>query len=134
MADCIFCKIIKGDIPYTKIYEDKDTLAFLDNSPASLGHTLVIPKKHSETLDQMEEKDLKSLILTAQKIAKAISQISKGYNLIQNNGKVAGQIVSHVHFHLIPRNKKTELNWTPSQKFSEKEIKEVTNKIKTLLK
>ncbi len=134
MTDCIFCKIIKGEIPCLKIYEDSSTLAFLDANPRNLGHTLIIPKKHYETLDQIEEQDLQSVVKTTQKIAKSISQISKGYNLIQNNKKVAGQIIPHVHFHIIPRKTETEITWVDSPKFSEHKMEEVANKIKSLLK
>jgi len=135
MADCIFCKIIAGKIPCDKVYEDADTLAFLDINPASLGHTLVMPKVHAETLDKLNEKDLKSLIITAQKVSKAISRFSEGYNLIQNNKEVAGQIVHHVHFHIVPRNKGDGIHWSrPNPKFSEQETKQIQNKIKTLLK
>ena len=135
MVDCIFCKIISGKIPCDKVYEDADTLAFLDINPASLGHTLVMPKVHAETLDKLNEKDLKSLIITAQKVSKAISRFSEGYNLIQNNKEVAGQIVHHVHFHIVPRNKGDGIHWSrPNPKFSEQETKQIQNKIKTLLK
>ena len=82
----------------------------------------------------MEEKELRSTLKTVQKIAKTLSQIYKGYNLIQNNGKVAGQVVPHVHFHLIPRIHEAEIKWEPPKKFSEKETKNIANKIKTLLK
>ena len=135
MADCIFCKIISGKIPCDKVYEDTNTLAFLDINPASLGHTLVMPKVHTETLDKLNEKDLKSLIIAAQKVSKAISRFSEGYNLIQNNKEVAGQIVHHVHFHIVPRNKGDGIHWShPNPKFSEQETKQIQNKIKTLLK
>ena len=103
MADCIFCKIISGKIPCNKVYEDANTLAFLDAAPTSLGHTLVVSKNHYETFDEMKEIDVKSLAITAHKIAKAFKKISEGYNLIQNNKKVAGQVVPHVHFHIVPR-------------------------------
>ena len=135
MPACIFCKIISGKIPCDKVYEDTNTLAFLDINPASLGHTLVMPKVHAETLDKLNEKDLKSLIITAQKVSKAISRFSEGYNLIQNNKEVAGQIVHHVHFHIVPRNKGDGIHWSrPNPKFSEQETKQIQNKIKTLLK
>jgi len=135
MTDCIFCKIIAGKIPCTKIYEDSNTFVLLDANPTSLGHILVIPKKHSETLDKMEEKDLQNTIKTVHKIAKIINSFSEGYNIIQNNKKIAGQMVPHVHFHIVPRSKGDKIGWNrPSPKFSEKEIKDIANKITRLLK
>ncbi len=135
MADCVFCKIAKREIPSDVVYEDKSTLAFLDISPASLGHTLVIPKTHAETLDKLKEEDLKFLIITVKKISRAISKFSEGYNVIQNNKKVAGQVVHHAHFHIVPRNKGDGIHWSrPNPKFSEKEKKQIQEKIKTLLK
>ena len=135
MDDCIFCKIIAGKVPCDKVYEDASTIAFLDISPASLGHTLVMPKDHCETFDEMQESKVKSLALTVQKIARAIKKISKGYNLIQNNKKIAGQIVPHVHFHLVPRNENDWIEWKrPFQKYSDAETKRFLGKIKTLLK
>lgn len=131
MVDCIFCRIIAGKIPCDRVYEDANTMAFLDIKPASLGHTLVIPKMHAETLDKLSEKDLKSLITTVQRISKAISRISEGYNVIQNNKEVAGQIVHHAHFHIVPRKTEDGIHWNrPYPNFSEKQLKEVTNKIK----
>ncbi len=135
MADCIFCKIAKREIPSDVVYEDESTLAFLDISPASLGHTLVIPKAHAETLEKLNEKDLKSLIITVQKISKAISKISEGYNVLQNNKEVAGQIVHHAHFHIIPRKHGDGIHFNrPNPKFSEKETRQIIERIKTLLK
>ena len=134
MADCIFCKIAKREIPSDVVYEDESTLAFLDISPASLGHTLVIPKAHAETLEKLNEKDLKSLIITVQKISKAISKISEGYNVLQNNKEVAGQIVHHAHFHIIPRKHGDGIHFNrPNPKFSEKEPRQIIERIKTLL-
>ena len=134
MNDCIFCKIAKKEIRSDIIYEDKKTLAFLDNHPASLGHTLVISKAHAETLDKLDEKDLKSLILTVQKISKSVSEFSEGYNVIQNNKEVAGQLVHHAHFHIVPRNDGDGIRWnSPNPNFSEKETSKIIEKIKSNL-
>jgi len=134
MNDCIFCKIAKKEIRSDIIYEDKKTLAFLDNHPASLGHTLVISKAHAETLDKLDEKDLKSLILTVQKISKSVSEFSEGYNVIQNNKEVAGQLVHHAHFHIVPRNDGDGIRWNrPNPNFSEKETSKIIEKIKSNL-
>ena len=103
--NCIFCKIIKGEIPCTKIYEDKKTFAMLDISPASKkgGHTLVMPRKHYELITDLTDEDAKALMLTIKKVSKAILKFGEGMNIIQNNKKIAGQFVPHAHFHLIPR-------------------------------
>lgn len=134
MEDCIFCKIVKGEIPCTKVYEDETTLAFLDISPVNKGHTLVIPKEHHELLTEMPEELLKKTILTVQKVAKAIDNISNGINIQQNNKKVAGQVVPHVHFHIIPRLKDDgfKFNWR-HQEYQENEINEFAEKIKSFL-
>ena len=102
--DCIFCKIIKGEIPSKKVYEDDRTMAFLDINPVSEGHTLVIPKKHAENLFDIGKDDLLSVIETVKKVAEQRKKDgADGVNIIQNNGKPAGQIVEHIHFHIIPR-------------------------------
>ena len=105
MADCIFCKIIKGEIPADKVYEDDDTLAFLDISPVNKGHTLVIPKQHHETVIDTPAEVLCKLMKTVKKVAPAIIKVTsaQGFNLYQNNEKAAGQLVPHIHFHIIPR-------------------------------
>jgi len=103
--NCIFCKIISNEIPSQKIFEDETTFAFLDINPVSKGHALVISKKHYETLVDVPEEELKQLIISVKKVAQAIIKATKsfGFNVLQNNGKVAGQLVNHVHFHVIPR-------------------------------
>lgn len=105
MTDCIFCKIIKGDIKQDKIYEDKDTIVILDIRPASKkgGHCLVMPKKHYELFSDVPEKELEAIVRTLQKTTKALMKFGEGVNILQNNKRVAGQYVSHIHFHVIPR-------------------------------
>lgn len=106
MTDCIFCKIISGEIPSTKVYEDEQVLAFLDISQVTPGHTLVIPKKHVENIFEYDE-ELASIVFSRiPKIAKAMQKAfpeMKGLNIINNNGQVAYQSVFHSHIHLIPR-------------------------------
>lgn len=103
--DCTFCKVIAGDIPCHKIYENEDVLAFLDISPLSDGHTLVIPKLHFSTVDRCPSNILSSIAARLDKIAAAVVTATEcdGYNILCNNGRAAGQIVDHVHFHVIPR-------------------------------
>jgi histidine triad (HIT) family protein len=102
---CIFCKIINGEIPSYKIYEDESTFAFLDIKPVNPGHTLIIPKKHYQNLEEISETDLQSLILVVKKIGAKIKQELgvPGYNCYENNDPVAGQVIPHLHFHIIPR-------------------------------
>lgn len=103
MSDCLFCKIIHGEIPAEKVYEDKDTIAFLDIHPTSIGHTLLVPKKHYDLLTDMPHKELAAFATSLQNVMKGFQTYADGVNILQNNGKAAGQLVSHVHFHIIPR-------------------------------
>ena len=102
---CIFCKIIAGEIPCHKVYEDADVLAFLDVGPLSEGHTLLIPKAHYETLDQVPADTAGVMGATLARLSRAIAATtgSAAYNILQNNGTAACQEVPHVHFHIIPR-------------------------------
>ena len=104
--DCIFCKIVAGQIPSEKIYEDEVVYSFLDIGPISTGHTLVIPKQHFEFLHDCPAEVLAEVGKRLGKIAEAVStaMASDGYNVLCNNGRSAGQLVGHVHFHIIPRN------------------------------
>ena len=139
MNDCVFCKIIKGEIKQDKVYEDKTTIAILDINPAQPkgGHTLVMPKKHYELFSDMPDIEAKNLMLTMLKMSKALIKFSEGLNIIQNNKKLAGQYVPHVHFHLIPRfaddGVKISEKWT-AHKYKGKEMEEVASRIKSLLK
>ena len=104
--DCVFCKMVTGQIPVTKIYEDEIVLGFLDIGPVSDGHTLVIPKQHFETLHVCPSELLCQVGSRIGRIAKAVAtgMNSEGYNVLCNNGRAAGQLVGHLHFHIIPRN------------------------------
>lgn len=135
MEDCIFCKIIKGDIPSQKVYEDDKTFAFLDINPISKGHTLVIPKKHSIDLLVADAEDLNAIISTCQKIADACMKGLKadGISLDVSTKPAAGQVVMHTHFHIIPRWKDDGLKHWPGHKLSESEMKDIQDKIKNSL-
>lgn len=104
-TDCIFCKIIAGDILANKIYEDNDWVAFLDINPVNLGHTLLLPKTHHRNLFDLPTELLTTLGQVLQKIAQAIKEGTgaDGLNIGWNNEPAAGQIVFHSHVHLIPR-------------------------------
>lgn len=105
MNDCIFCKIVAGEIPSTKIRENADTFAFLDIKPLNPGHALVIPKKHYENIFDVPEEILAQVIIETKHIATAVKKVTgaDGIGIGQNNGKAAGQVVHHIHFHIIPR-------------------------------
>jgi histidine triad (HIT) family protein len=105
MSDCIFCKIINGDIPAAKVYEDEHVLAFLDISQVTKGHTLVIPKVHTKDIFELTSDTASHVFRVVPKIANAIKQqlAPVGLNLLNNNGEQAGQTVFHYHVHLIPR-------------------------------
>lgn len=102
---CVFCKILNGDIPSAKLYEDDDFAIILDVGPATFGHALVIPKKHYANIYEMPKELLSKSICLAkvwgEKLVKALN--ADGLNLVQNNGLAAGQTVDHYHLHLIPR-------------------------------
>jgi len=104
--NCIFCKIVAGQIPATKVYEDEVALAFLDIGPISDGHTLVIPKQHFDKLHECPAELLSQISRCLGRIAHAAVAATgaDGYNVLCNNGRVAGQLVDHMHFHIIPRN------------------------------
>jgi histidine triad (HIT) family protein len=104
MSDCIFCKIVEGSIPSTKVYEDDQVLAFRDIQPAAPVHVLIIPKKHIPTMNDVEEQDgalIASIFASARKIAKELGVDESGYRLVNNVNADGGQVVYHLHFHLL---------------------------------
>jgi len=105
MSDCIFCKIINGEIPCAKVYEDEHVLAFMDIMQVTKGHTLVVPKVHKKDIFELTPEISRNLFGVVPKIAQAIKKQYNpvGLNLINNNGKDAGQTVFHYHMHIIPR-------------------------------
>ena len=115
--DCIFCKIAAGEIPSSTVYEDENFRAILDLGPAAKGHTLVIPKDHSENLLDVSPETAKKALSVISKTANAIKDAMgcHGINVVQNNGEAAGQTVMHLHFHIIPRynNDKVNIGWQP---------------------
>lgn len=105
--DCIFCKIVSGEIPSRKIYEDEDVIAIMDLNPTSKGHSLIIPKEHYTDIYDIDEETAAKIMRTAKKLAIQMTKAlgCDGFNLLQNNGAVAGQTMFHFHLHLIPRYK-----------------------------
>ena len=102
--DCVFCKIAAKKLPSAIVFENDDYVAFMDRSPFSVGHTLVCPKKHGETVWDMTEPEIGGLFTLAAKISKAVMMAteSDGFRFVQNNGEAANQMVAHVHVHIIP--------------------------------
>jgi histidine triad (HIT) family protein len=130
-GDCLFCQIIAGEIPATKVYEDDKILAILDIHPVNPGHTLVMPKKHSFNLLDADEETLKAMVLATQKIAKAVlaGLGYEAFNLELNNGRLAGQIVPHLHWHIVPRTAEDGLQHWPGKSYNAGEAEEVAKKI-----
>jgi histidine triad (HIT) family protein len=131
--DCIFCKIARGEIPSYKVYEDEENLAFLDASPEMEGHTLVIPKKHIENVFDIDKETLEKIIEVSRKVAVLMKENFKvdGVNLANNSGKDAGQVVQHIHFHILPRfeNDGKDLK-SSGEKSQNKNFEEILKKLK----
>jgi len=131
--DCLFCKMAAGQIPVTKIYEDENILAFLDIGPISDGHTLIIPKQHFEKLHDCPTEILGRLVERLGKIAAAVTAAmnTDGYNVLCNNGRAAGQLIEHLHFHIIGRKTGDGLfdRW-PAYKYEQGKIEVIAEKIR----
>ena len=121
--NCIFCKIIAGEIPSNTIYEDDEFKVVLDVSPASKGHALILPKNHYADLYEIDENVAADAMKLAKKLAIHMTDVLKcdGFNLVQNNHEVAGQTVFHFHMHLVPRFIKdtVTVTWVPGQSDNE---------------
>ena len=134
--ECIFCKMVAGRIPVTKIYEDEDVLAFLDIGPISDGHTLVMPKQHFEKLHDCPSELLGRVGSRIGKIAGAVTAAmnSDGYNVLCNNGKAAGQLIEHLHFHIIARKTGDGLfNQWPAYNYGQGKVEVIAKKIRERL-
>lgn len=105
MTNCLFCKIVSGELPCHKIYENENILAFLDINPLNMGHALIIPKEHYETIFDMNEGLSGEIMKAGWKVANVVKEVlvPDGMNLLQSNYKAANQIVPHFHLHIIPR-------------------------------
>jgi len=128
--NCIFCKIIKGELPSYKVYENKSVFAFLDIAPVNPGHVLVIPKKHYSNLEEIPEKELIEVIKVVKKIGKIMKDNLgvEGYNVNENNDPIAGQIIPHLHFHIIPRNKNDNFKLWPQKNYKDNEAEKILKK------
>ncbi len=133
--DCIFCKIIEREIPSKIIFESDLILAFLDISPISKGHTIVIPKNHYSNLEDISDNELAELYKQVKRLATKIHKDLKidGYNILQNNFTAAGQVINHFHVHIIPRNFKDEIIRIeiPRTQASEEELDEMLKILKS---
>ena len=132
MSQCVFCKIIAGEIPSVKIYEDDLVYAFLDISPINLGHTLVIPKEHHQSASTIPENVAGRLFHIGSRIGIAMKRELDidGYNLHLADGTAAGQVVMHAHLHVIPRGVEDGFRWNWRQlKYGENEMAEYAQKI-----
>ncbi len=133
MDGCVFCRMVAGEIPATSVYEDEAVFAFLDIGPLSDGHTLVIPKRHVASIDACEPNVLADVGARLGRIAQAIAAAmdADGYNVLSNNGSAAGQVVDHLHFHIIPRKTgdKVFTEW-PSHKYGKGQIEEIAARIR----
>ncbi len=137
MADCIFCKIVAGEIPCTKVYEDDLCLAFMDIGPLADGHTLLIPKTHYEFLHEMPAEEAAHLGKHLPVLAKAVQEAmgAEGLNVLQNNGRISGQAVPHVHVHFIPRDRGDGLGYRwPAQEADFDRLKQQAEAIRAKLK
>lgn len=133
--DCIFCRIIAGDIPSYKVYEDDRVVAFFDILPISPGHTIVVPKQHMSDMENLDDEDMKAMSLALKKIGKAVMEGLgvKGYSIFLDNKSAANQHVPHVHFHLVPRAEGDGLERWPQSGYSEGEAEECLKKVKESL-
>lgn len=128
MDNCIFCKIAKGEIPSATLYEDGDFRVILDLGPASKGHALILPKAHAADIYELPEETAGKAMILAKRMAEKMKDALNcdGFNIVQNNGEIAGQTVFHFHMHLIPRYKGDTVNvaWTPGT-LTEEDKKEI---------
>ena len=132
MEDCIFCKIANGIITAATLYEDEDFRVILDLGPASKGHALILPKAHAANIYELPDELAGKAMILAKKMAGRITEAMKcdGFNVIQNNGEIAGQTVFHFHIHLIPRYKNdgVKLGWVPGT-LTEEDKEEILGKL-----
>ncbi len=138
MDNCIFCKIVRGEIPCTKVYEDEDVLAFLDISQTTIGHTLVITKEHFDNFLYVPKDLIAKTFNAAQKVAQALTAGlgAKGINILNNTNEIAGQTVMHFHVHVIPRysvEDNIKLEFTP-RSIEKLSLPQIANDITTNIK
>ena len=125
--DCIFCKLANGVFPTNTVYEDDDFRVILDASPAAKGHSLILPKQHTDNLYETDDAELSKLLPVAKKVAKALKKTFNcdGVNIVQNNEPAAGQTVFHLHVHAIPRctNDNVGIGWPQNTPDADEQVK-----------
>lgn len=136
MKDTIFMKIIRREVPADIVYEDADTLAFLDIHPNTPGHTLVIPKRPIENIFDADDEMLAAVMRTVRKVAPAVRDAvgAHGVHINSNHGAAAGQIVPHLHFHIIPRHSRDEFSFWPENTYASAETSHIADQIRAKLK
>ena len=133
--DCIFCKLANGEIPTATLYEDDEFRVILDQGPATKGHALILPKNHAANIYELPDEDASAVFVLAKKLATKMTEIlhCDGFNIVQNNGELAGQTVFHFHMHLIPRYKndynQDKLTWNHAE-FTPEEIAEIAAELR----
>ena len=137
MAETVFSKILRGEIPCHKLYEDDRVLAFLDIAPLSRGHTVVIPKEPAETLDQLSDDSAAAIGRVLPRLCRALQSATgtKDFNVLQNNGRAAHQAVDHVHFHIIPKPTESEglgVKW-PAAKLDQDAAQSLAAQVRSLM-
>lgn len=135
MEDTIFMKIIRREVPAHIVYEDDDTIAFLDVKPNVPGHTLVVPKKFATNIFDVDDATLAAIMRTVRKISPAVQDAvgAHGVHINSNHGAAAGQIVFHIHFHIIPRHDRSEFEFWPKKDFTHDEFAAIAEKIRAKL-
>jgi histidine triad (HIT) family protein len=134
--DCIFCKIVRGEIPSAKVLETADALAFLDIRPVNKGHVLLVPKAHHADLTELPDALAASVASLLPRLCRAVSQATHadGFNLIVNNGEVAGQTIFHGHWHVIPRRHGDPVHWPwPHSEYIGEELAQMRDAIEHTL-
>ena len=136
MNDCLFCKIVEGNVPANKVYETDKVLAFLDITPVNEGHTLLIPKAHYENLFEIPDDLLSTIAIELKHVGSAVQKAtnSGGINIAMNNREAAGQIIPHAHFHIIPRYLADGHQLMHGRKYAPGRIEAVAEKIKKEIK
>jgi len=131
-SDCVFCKIVADEIPSSRVYEDDTKIAFMDIQPARPGHVLLVPRKHYDRLTDMPGEETGELLTALPRLAAAVVKAveADGFNVFQSNGACAGQVVPHVHFHIIPRHDDDGLRFHLKSGSAEKgDIEEIRKRI-----
>ncbi|HIH16987.1 MAG TPA: HIT domain-containing protein [Candidatus Diapherotrites archaeon] len=136
-SDCVFCKVVAGQLPCVKVFENEHVVSFMDIYPAADGHCLVVLKRHAPTVAEARDEELAAAILAAKKLGAAVMKAtdSPGFNILQSNDRVAGQVIFHVHFHVIPRKADDGLNFVHNRFKAEMPgLETVSERIKAHLK